>query len=226
MKLGSNKPEVEVPEVPGIDLDYLPDDYFAARDLGAALPSDIKGQVRRELARQAAAEGRELPAELLAAELSDEARRQWGAIHPALMGGEYLPSLDEEEVEIARITLASVLGDTISVRARREGRDIRFSIEDEYGTEYIVRPASDWKPLRMRQLIAMIDGADGELGAVITPAASQLEYGTSPEEARDFVRIESDFYPQLSAYYDARLERWFAEYEAQIAAGEDEENPQ
>ena len=220
----SNIPKVQVPKVPGIDLDFVPEDYFKARDLGAALPSDIKGQARRELARQAAAEGRELPAELLAPELTEAARRQWGAIHPALMGGEYLPSLEKEEVEIARITLASVLGDTISVRARREGHDIRFSIGDEYGTEYIVESESDRKPLELRQLIAMLDGADRDLGAVLTPAASQLECGTSIEEARHFVRVESDFYPQLGAYYDARLERWFAEYAAENADEDDAED--
>jgi len=220
----SNIPKVQVPKVPGIDLDFVPEDYFKARDLGAALPSDIKGQARRELGRQAAAEGRELPAELLAPELTEAARRQWGAIHPALMGGEYLPSLEKEEVEIARITLASVLGDTISVRARREGLDIRFSIADEYGTEYIVQPESGRKPLELRQLIAMLDGADRDLGAVLTPAASQLECGTSIEEARHFVRVESDFYPQLGAYYDARLERWFAEYAAENADEDDAED--
>jgi hypothetical protein len=226
MKRFSNTSKVQVPEVPGIDLDYLPDDYFTARDLGASLPSDIQGQARRELAREAAAEGRELPAELLAPELSEEARRQWGAIHPSLMGGEYLPSLQSDEVEIARITLASVLRDTISVRARREGRDIHFSIEDEYGSEYIVRPKSDWKPLRMRQLIAMLDGADRDFGAVLTPAVSQLECGTSIAEARHFVHVESDFYPQLSAYYDARLERWFAEHAAENADENDGEDAQ
>jgi hypothetical protein len=69
----------------------------------------------------------------------------------------------------------------------------------------------------------MLDGADRDLGAVLTPAAAQLECGTSAEEARHFVRVESDFYPQLGAYYDARLERWFAEYAAENPDDEDGE---
>ena len=61
----------------------------------------------------------ELDPALLEAELDDDARARLGAIHPMLMGGEYLPSFRQGEVEIARIALASVTGDVFSIRARR-----------------------------------------------------------------------------------------------------------
>jgi hypothetical protein len=50
----------------------------------------------------------------------DDECKGWGAVHPLLMGGEYLPGVDKEEVEIMRISLASTSGDQISVRARHE----------------------------------------------------------------------------------------------------------
>ena len=36
------------------------------------------------------------------------------------MSGEYLPDFEGDEVEIARVTLASVTGDVVSIRARRQ----------------------------------------------------------------------------------------------------------
>jgi hypothetical protein len=53
------------------------------------------------------------------------------------MGGEYLPPLEERETEIARISLASVTADQISVRARHVREGIIYSIVDEYATGYL-----------------------------------------------------------------------------------------
>lgn len=95
-----------VPVAQGVDLDFTPDDYFCLRKMNLLLPSDIKGQARRELMRTLAEEGEEFPADLVTPELSESERRAWGAIHPSHMGGEYLPPLLSGEVEIARISLA------------------------------------------------------------------------------------------------------------------------
>lgn len=46
---------------------------------------------------------------------------------PAFMVGEYLTELDLHEVEIARIEMASVTGDVISIRARPTGNSIHLS---------------------------------------------------------------------------------------------------
>jgi hypothetical protein len=109
----------QVPQVGGVDLDFTPDGYFTERDLQLALPSDILGQARRNIARAMVAEGEDPPPELLEGVLTEEDRKAFGRIHPMFMGGEYLPELKEGEVEIARISLESVTADQISVRARR-----------------------------------------------------------------------------------------------------------
>ncbi len=89
------KKKPDVPAIEGIDLDFTPAGYFALRDLHLALPSDIKGKARRDLARKLAAEGRELPPELAAPELTPEDREMWGAIHPAMMGRPHLAQVGD-----------------------------------------------------------------------------------------------------------------------------------
>ena len=71
-----------------------------------------------------------LPPEFLAESLDDEMRAAIGRIHPAFMGGEYLPKLLRNEIEIARISLASTTADQISVRARKLGDSVAYRIVD------------------------------------------------------------------------------------------------
>lgn len=208
-----------VPEVAGVNLDFIPFSYFALRELHLALPSDIKGQARRTMARAVAQSGDGLADDLQAPELSADDRRAWGLIHPAMMGGEYLPSLRKDEVEIARISLRSVTADQISVRARRVGRRIDYTIVDEYGDElreepYRVHPASSATPLSMRQLVALLDGACEHGGAVMQPVVWHIEDGVCGiDEMRGFVSVESDFYADLGRYYEARFAHYFAQLE-------------
>ena len=71
-------------------------------------------------------------ADLLNGSLDDESRQRLGHVHPHFIGGEYLPSYGRQEVEIARIELASTTSDVISLRARPAGSRIRYRIVDEY----------------------------------------------------------------------------------------------
>lgn len=117
-----------------VDLDFRPRSYFWAADHGIALASDIQGAVRRELHQAALADGSDeaVPRFLSVPTLDPDRRRAWSNVHPSCMGGEYLPELDPQEVEIARIVIASTTQDTTCVRARREGDRIRYRIVDEY----------------------------------------------------------------------------------------------
>lgn len=208
---------LDVEEVEGIDLDFTPKDYFRVHNLGERLPSDIKGQARRDLARSYAAKGEDPPAWLLAPELPDAIRREWGAILPSFMGGEYLPPVDKQEVEIVRISLASTTGDTISLRARRQGKRIAYSIVDENPTEdgYELEPKTSVAPLSMRRLVNMLDCACIRGGAVLATVVWNLEdFVCNTDRMRGFVTVESDFYPELGRYYAARLTRLLDQWEA------------
>ena len=138
-----------------------------------------------------------------------EEREAIGRLHPRLMGGEYLPPLAEDEVEIACISLESTTFDQISVRARRIPDAIRYSIRDEYEDDgqsmWKFRPKQSADPLTMRELIAMLDASGGDGGVVLGPLASN--WWNDYERARRFVTVESDFYPDLGGYYAARAKR-------------------
>ena len=167
----NRKPAVQLPEVAGIDLEFRPCDYFWAADLKIPLLSGIGGETRRQLVGELVTRGHPIPAGLDAPVLDEKARQGWGRIHPSNMGGEFLPALRRDEVEIARISLASVTADQISVRARRSGKRIAYCVVDEYGSEiatYICRPASSVSPLSLRRLIGLMESAC-EGGSIILP---------------------------------------------------------
>jgi hypothetical protein len=107
-----------IPEVPGIDLSYRPRTFFGPLPLETHLLARVTGHERRELLRARLATGDDgLPADLFASTLDDDVREAIGRIHPALMGGEFLPPLFDNEIEIARISLESTTADQISVRS-------------------------------------------------------------------------------------------------------------
>jgi tetratricopeptide (TPR) repeat protein len=217
------------------DFSYQPESYWPETPTEATTLAKVKGTARRDLARRALAEGKDAPrgeidVEFAFAEsLDEDERRAWGGIHPALMGGEYLPGPEEGEVEIARVELESMTGDVIQVLARPSGpkakrRLIRYRIVDEYmdmGSKYEVKPKSSLRPLTFAQIINLIDMSQ-QIGA-LSYGARKYELGLADSHReysyregsgdalslRDFVSVSSAFYPQLAAYYDDRAEHWY-----------------
>lgn len=100
-----------------IDLAYRPENYFWARDKNITLSSDIKGAERKALYEKLVAVNETDLASTLIKEptLTLQDRESIGQIHPRFMGGEYLPDRLGEEVEIARITIASTTQDVVIV---------------------------------------------------------------------------------------------------------------
>lgn len=130
----TRKSAVPTPEVPGIDLTFRPPSYFWPLGLETHLLARIKG-AERKAALKRLIDARlldEIPDFLAQSALSDAERQAMGRIHPAFMGGEYLPDLLQNEVAIARITIASTTQDVTSVYARRGKNRIRYRVVDEY----------------------------------------------------------------------------------------------
>lgn len=149
-------------------------------------------------------------------EIDGQDRRMWGSIHPALMGGEFLPRLGAGEVEIARISLESTTNDQISVRARITQGGIRYSVVDEYDSVIRLPFDSSEAPLTLDEMIRLIDGAgyDADLysgGLMLFHLNANFDLGGELDELKGFVSIESAYYPGLSAYYRRVLDQWFAE---------------
>src|SRR5262245_28041430 len=151
-----------MPDKSNYDLEFRPSSYFEPSDPAMEIISRVKGDQRRRRLKELLEAGgiEEADDFLLKEELSDEERRTLGRCHPQFMGGEYLPSLKPEEIEIARVSLDSTTGDVISIRARRRGETIHYRIVDDYysdGHRYKWRPQKSTCPLTMHELIGLID---------------------------------------------------------------------
>jgi hypothetical protein len=221
--------------MPETDLKFRPASYWDHAGPLSAILSGIKGQNRREMARDFVTGhapdwlGGIDPA-LLEEDLDAATRDALGAAHPSWMGGEYLPGRLPGEVEIARIVLASVTQDVISFRARRRGGRgrIRYRVVDEYHEPgrpgWTCCPASSARPLTRGQMIALIDGArnpDFDLGTgPLTDQFRDFQESDEVEDTARFVTVESDFYPGLSEYFELRAKEWLERKRREL--GEDE----
>lgn len=207
---------VQIPEFYGIDLTFRPRTYFWPLPLETHLLAQITGHERRKIIRAALAAGdNELPFHAATSTLESDARRDIGRIHPAFMGGEYLPKLNENEIEIARISLASTTADQISVRATRHKDAIAYRIVDEYsdvGSCYQCHYERSQLPLTLGDLVRMIDSAEEGGGAAMSALISNMEEEGDANGLRHFVQVSSEFYPELGSYYDRRITTWFDEY--------------
>ena len=78
-----------------------------------------------------------------------------------MMGGEYLPADLEDEIEVARIELASTTGDVIQLRARpSDGRILYRAVGESWdeGSRYAVTPEESAEPLPPRTRRLRRDG--------------------------------------------------------------------
>ncbi len=193
-----------------IDLNYRPHSYFWARDHGIPLISDIKGAERRKFYERALeADLTELvDAELLQHTLPSEQRQAQGRIHPAFMGGEYLPDQRPGEVEIARITIASTTQDVTCVYARPVGRRIYYRVVDEYSGDTLDGRGhrTSLKPLTLGQLTDFfLKSWD-----LITCLDANFESHAYPrDEVHGFiVDASSSFYAEFEELIRARIDEW------------------
>jgi hypothetical protein len=110
------------------------------------------------------------------------------------MGGEYLPNYGRQEVEIARIALASTTSDVISLRARPSGLRIKYTLVDEYKTEFQLPQETSSRPFSLRELIRFLDSVEQEdadpswnrFGFVLSSNQCNLDCGTDLENLQDF----------------------------------------
>jgi hypothetical protein len=220
----SSRDNVQQEQLPtyGIDLDYRPDTYWPVSRTREQFLANINGKARREIACEVLDnEGfGGLTAFVARTVLDDEECREWGSVHPWLMGGEYLPQL--AEVEIARISLKSTTADQVSVRARQVQGKIEYAVGDEYEMSYRLLFGESVSPLSLEELIAFLDGSVNDEdtytgGLVISHWNSCVEY-VDVEEAADFARVDSAWYPDLDEYYCRVAAGWIEENSSGVDA--------
>jgi hypothetical protein len=179
--------------IPATSMAYRPRDYFGRHDMQTALLTHVKGTARRDALREALDAGQinEVPEEIKRAALSPDTRQLTGSLHPHFMSGEYLPTVNGHEVEIARIHIRSTTGDVTSVYARLVGRRIAYRVVDEYGGDTLSGHATrtSTKALTMGQLIKLF------LGAWDLNVCLECNFDDDLDGMLRFFRGESEFYP-------------------------------
>ncbi|TFH41435.1 MAG: hypothetical protein E4H01_14990 [Lysobacterales bacterium] len=215
-----------------INLNYRPATYWPESLDQEQLLAKILGESRRSVARKILAEeGFAGLNDFFAREtLDDDERKNWGLLHPQCMGGEYLSELELGELEIARISLASTTSDQISIRATHAGKKIRYSVCDEYETEFELAFTESEQPLTLGELIQLIDGSkhpeeECSGGLLVCHWEHMLSWGKGVDAAMDFAWIQSAWYRQLAAHYANVASTWRerneAEYEAEDEGADD-----
>jgi hypothetical protein len=213
-----------MPDEKKYDLDYRPTSYWELNDPVATTLNRIQGEARRRVVEAALDAGKTVPKDVLESRLSSESLDAISAIHPSLMGGEFLPKLRPGEVEIARVVLASVTVDVTSLRARCDGGWIRFRVVDEYPEPGIWFRLPIWRRRRlltMRELITILertkevaDGKNCNVGLVGGWRDFSWEEKPTLETARGYARfatVKSPFYPQLRQWYEEEADEWLDE---------------
>ena len=209
---------MESTDLGGIDLGFRPKSYFWPLELETHLLSRIKGAERRAALHRLIEGGRieDLPSFLAESALSEGERKALGRIHPAFMGGEYLPDLMATEVMVARITIASTTQDVTCVYAHRTKHRIHYRVVDEYGGDTLSGRSkrTSTRPLTLRQLESFFSGA--------WPIYDVLEMnfddsGYDLDEMQAFVvGIDSQFYPQFGTLIRRRIAAWAASRQATV----------
>ena len=200
---------------PSIDYSYRPLSYWDVANLDQ-LVANIKGSERKKIALRLIREERldEAKDFILDDSLSEEERVDVGKVHPALMGGEYLPDCSRGEVEIARVTMASTTQDVISIRAFPKRGRIFYRVQDEYESVFEFEPSSSKLPLSLLQLIHLIDSGDSDELGPIGLGIIQIQFDCSEEPVEffaDFMEFTSEFYPELNEHYRLATQQWVAD---------------
>jgi len=203
--------------VPGIDLAYRPGSYFWPLDLKTHLLARIKGAERRSMLKAIIDAGKleEVPSFLTESALSNEERQAIGRWHPAFLGGEYLPDIGREEVEIARITIASTTQDVSSIYARRTKSRIHYRVVDEYEGDTLSHKhtRTSTRPLTLGALEKLFTGAWSIFEVLDMNFGDE---GYDLNRMLRFVNFESEFYPDFGALYEHRIRAWAAERRQQL----------
>lgn len=197
---------------PGIDLDFRPKSYFWPTGLETHLLSRIKGAERKAALQRLLDRGRheDIPDFLAKSALSSAERQALGRIHPAFMGGEYLPDLMPAETMIARITIASTTRDVTCVYARRGKNRIHYRVVDEYEGQTLSgkNTRTSTRPLTLRELESFFNGAWSIFDGLDMNFG---ESGYDEDEMQAFVvDVGSRFYPELDRLVRERISLWGA----------------
>ena len=190
-----------------IDLSFRPRRYFRPERLENHVISQVRNTVLRRELKALFAAGRHAEIRDLAGDtrLSDQDRAVLASIHPVLMGGSYLPVLEDFEVEIARISIKSTTYDVTCVYARLEDGLIHYRVVDEYGGDTLRAPSEARSALPM----TLGELTDFFLTAWRLVAVLEMNFDNNLDAALGFFSCDSEFYPDFHSLCVQRVIQHF-----------------
>lgn len=206
-----------------VNLNYRPEYYFWADDMGVQLTGSIQGSRRKALYEECLETGEEIPEALTQPTLSAPLRQALGRIHPQFMGGEYLTRPTKGEVVLARMTIDSTTADTFAIYVKRSGKRLRYRAVDEYEGSSLGEKTtlSSKEPLALWQLV---DFAMEAWGIKVFMEMNFEDDGYPRDECHDFLlELSSDFYPGFEEAMRDKLDRWLDTVSTASADDEGEE---
>ena len=200
-----------------IDLAYRPRSYFWPHGLKPHALSSIKGANRRALIAKVLAEDPDayVPPVMLKSALPEPLRTFLGRQHPSHMGGEYLPDMELQEVEVARITIASTTQDVTCVYALSRGRSIELRVVDEYDGDTLSR----LRTRRARLPLSLGKFTRFFLGAWDLRTVIQMNFeddGYPHESVYEFFSGSSSFYPDFDDLLRKRVRTFVRQRKAAL----------
>ena len=178
-----------------VDLSFRPETYWPEEPALEKIVSRVKGEQRRLWAQTLLSDGRleELKARIgdgtFAEGLSDADLKEWGRIRPENLGGEFLPALGPDEVEIGRLIMANATADVESIRARRTADGIVACVVGEYDAEF-----GDGQ---------RIEGSEGLILGLVHDMFAAGNEGTA--SLVQYVDVPSALYPDIQGYYVKKI---------------------
>jgi hypothetical protein len=195
----------------GINLEYKPKTYFGPQSLLKYRIEQVKGAVVREKLGMLLNEGRirELETLLDSEDISTASIKSLGSMHPMFMGGNYLPDMDDGEVEVARIEIASTTYDVTCLFAKMENGKISYRIVDEYDGDTLSWPRQTTTddPMTLKEM------TDFFLQAWPLMDVLEMNFEGELEPSLDFFIAKSKFYPDFDGLCRERVTDAFPEPE-------------
>lgn len=190
-----------------IDLEFRPPNYFWPLGIERRLLFRIKGVRRKKAVKALLDSGRheEIPGFLAKSALSKAERIAIGRLHPMFMGDDYPSDKDERWVEIARITIHSMLSDVTAVFAKCGPDGITYRVVDECGGETL----SGDNECTSNSLLSLGELADFYLGAFDLMDVLEGNEFEDLDSMQGFFRTSSAFYAQFDVLLRQRVVETF-----------------
>lgn len=204
------------------NLNFRPVDYFRDLTFEEKASTKIYGEIRQAAAVNKI-KTKYYPPELVGRKFHTYLKEDEGRKHPWLLGGEELPDLYDNEIEICRIVIKSSTLDIISLRAQKIENELHFRIVDEHEiNDYQLPYKISKSPLSMKEIVSNLDeciinqSTDYKEGLVKSIFCEQINDFDTFEEASKFISVHSIFYHQLENYYEEMKLNWYIQERKEI----------